>query len=258
MADRVGARRLSSSDLRSACEYRAMLIRDDGASWTAITQPAHAHLAGQIARHWVNAPGPDFVLGVVQHDVPWVQWDREPPLHAPEHRAAAFYEAPAERRLEIWRHAGGPLEAQSPYAALLVSLHATNIHTRYYPEDSRPLEFLAEQRADQDALLAVLPDVTREQAEAAADALFAFDALSLNLCNHWDARELPPFDGMTIQLTPQSANAATLDPWPLAVPELTVGIYTRTLTERFDDEAPMQQALAATANAWESWRLTPA
>lgn len=204
-----------------------MLVRDDGDSWLAITQPAHAYLAGQIARHWTPPLSDDAVLAVEQHDVAWTEWDREPPLFADARRAAAFFEAPVDRRLAIWRQISRRLDAQSPYAAVLVSLHATNIHTRYMDEDQRPQELLDEARAEQDALLALLPDATREQAEADADVLFTIDRLSLSLCFGWDHDEL-------------------LEPWPLDADEVTVAIHGRRLTERFDDEASMQAALAAT------------
>ncbi len=118
-----------------------------------------------------------------------------------------------------------------------MSLHATNIHTRYLVPEHQPQDLLDEARAEQDALLALLPDVTREQAERDADILFKIDALSLALCNGWD--------------TPEGA----LDPWPLDAGEVTIGLYARTLTERFDDEAAMQQALASTPYTWRSWDL---
>jgi hypothetical protein len=236
-----------------------VLIRDDERSWTAITQPAHAYLAGQIAQHWAEPLAGDVVLAVEQHDVAWTEWDRAPSLYAPARRAAAFYEAEMEPRLAAWRHIARRLDAQSPYAALLVSLHATNIHTRYLPEGATPpAEFLAEQRADQDALLAVLADANRERAERDADLVFALDALSLVLCHGWDGRELPPIDGTSIRVTPIGDDEATLDPWPLAVAELTIGVSARRLTERFDDEAAMHAALAATANQRLTWRLRPA
>jgi hypothetical protein len=235
-----------------------MLIRDDGDSWTAITQPAHAHLAGQVARHWADPVPAAVALGVEQHDVPWMQWDLAPPLHAPARRAAAFFEAAIEPRLAIWRHAAERLRAQSPYAALLVALHATNIHTRYIDPEHRPLAFLDEQRADQDALLALLPGATREQAERDGDLVFALDALSLTLCHGWDARDLPAVDGQTIRVTPVGDDAATLDPWPLSVAELTVDVPARRLTERFDSEPEMQAALAATPYRRLSWRLSAA
>jgi uncharacterized protein DUF3891 len=236
-----------------------MLIRDDGEAWTAITQPAHAYLAGQVARHWAPELPADVVLGVAQHDVAWMAWDREPSLHAPARRAASFIEVPMAPRLEVWRHVARRLEAQSPYAALLVALHATNIHTRYVPEESRPLEFLAQQRADQDALLAVLPDATREQAMRDAELVFALDALSLALCHGWDARDLPPLgDGTTIRFTPLDDDRATLDPWPLDVDRVTIGIDARRLRERFDDEAAMRAAMAATPHHRERVMLVRA
>jgi ABC-type spermidine/putrescine transport system permease subunit II len=125
---------------------------------------------------------PEVILGVEQHDVPWVDQDRRPTLHGPAGRAASFLELDMETRLEVWSTVTERLVAQSPYAALLVSLHSTNIHTRYLPEAARPLQLLAKTRDDQDALLAVLPDATREQAERDADIVFALDALSLTLC----------------------------------------------------------------------------
>lgn len=233
-----------------------MLVCDDATTWTAITQPAHAHLAAQIARWWDPAPAADVLLGIEQHDVAWTEWDRTPPLH--EGRAASFYEAPAEPRLDIWRGVAARLDAQSPYAALLVSLHATNIHTRYAPPDQRPEEFLDAQRADQDALLAVLPACSRAQAQRDADLLFALDALSLALCFGWDARDLPEVDGVTIHVAPGAHDRVVLDPWPLSVRELIVGVGTRTLTERFSDETKLHAALAAEPYGRRLWTLTPA
>jgi hypothetical protein len=117
-----------------------MLIRDDGETWTAITQPAHAYLAGQVAAHWATPLAPEVILGVEQHDVPWVDQDRAPTLHAPARRAASFLELDMQTRLEVWSTVTERLVAQSPYAALLVSLHSTNIHTRYLTEAARPVE----------------------------------------------------------------------------------------------------------------------
>lgn len=233
-----------------------MLIRDDGGTWTAITQPAHAHLAGQVVRAWAPQVSEDVALAVEQHDVPWTEWDRTPPLH--EGRPAAFFEAPLEPRLRIWGGVADRLVAQNPYAALLVSLHATNIHTRYMAPDAQPQAFLAQQRRDQDALLEVLPGATREQAERDADLLFAIDALSLTLCHDWDARELPPVDGTLITLAPAGGGVYTMNPWPLRVDGLTVGVHARTLSERFQDEAALHRALAAAPNERRTWRLQPA
>ena len=141
---------------------------------------------------------------------------------------------------------------------MLAAQHAINIHTRYMPPDAQPQDLLDEARADQDALLALLADADREQVERDADLLFAVDALSLTLCNGWDARDLPAVGDTTIHVAPQGEGVATLDPWPLAGEQIEVGVHARRLTERFDDEEQMQRALAATPYERLTWRLRPA
>jgi hypothetical protein len=235
-----------------------MLIVDTGDAWTAITQPAHAWLAGQLAQSWgagdIAPPEPwaDVCLGVEQHDVAWADYDRRPPLHAESGRAASFIEAPIRDRHLIWHDAPDRVLAQSPWAALLVSLHGTNIHTRYVSVDHLPQDdadivrgYLADQRALQDRLI-TLAGTTRAAAERQAELLFALDALSLSLCHGWPERELPAVDGVVIRYVPDGDGTATLDPWPFAAPVVTVTLGARTLTERFTDERAMQAALTDT------------
>lgn len=234
-----------------------MLIVDTGEAWTAITQPAHAWLAGQLARSWgtgdIAPPEPlaDVCLGIEQHDVAWADYDRRPPLHAEAGRAASFIEAPIRERHLIWHDAPDRVLAQSPWAALLVSLHGTNIHTRYVSLDHLPAEdagivrdYLKGQRTLQDRLLAIA-GTTRAVAERQADLLFALDALSLSLCHGWPERELPPVDGVAIRYLPTGERAATLDPWPFAAPSVSVTAGARTLTDRFTGEQALHAALAA-------------
>lgn len=247
-----------------------MLIVDRGEAWTAITQPAHAWLAGQLARSWgtrdIAPPEPraDVCLGIEQHDVAWVAYDRRPPLHAETGRAASFIEAPIRERHLIWHDAPERVLAQSPWAALLVSLHGTNIHTRYVSVDHLPAEdadivrgYLADQRALQDRLIAIA-GTTRAAAERQAELLFALDALSLSLCHGWPERELPAVDGVVIRYLPSGEREALLDPWPFAEPQVRATLGARTLTERFTDEEPMQAALANAPSEHRSYTLRPA
>lgn len=234
-----------------------MLIIDRGDAWTAITQPAHAWLSGQIAHAWGNErfaraePFEDVCLGVEQHDVGWSDYDRRPSLHAEGRRAASFVEAPFRERHLIWHDAPRRVLAQSPWAALLVSLHGTNIHTRYIRADRLPAEdaalvrgYLAEQRATQDSLLAALT-VDRAHAERQADLLFCLDALSLSLCHGWPERDLPAVDATIVRYLPLDGGSATLDPWPLAARRVELTVPARTLVERFDDETALHAALGA-------------
>lgn len=238
-----------------------MLIRDDGDSWTAIGQPAHAWLAAQVARVWDPAPDPAVLLGVEQHDAAWTEWDRRPALNAAAGRAASFVEVDALPRLVMWRGAAERVVAQNPYAALLVSLHATNIHTRFGDPDSlddaerTALDgLLAEQAATQRTLLDRL-DVGREHAERDGDFVFCLDAISLILCHGGAERDLPPVDGRTLRLEWLGEAEATLRPWPLAVDALEVGLHARRLTRRFEDEAALHTALDEAPWSTLGWRL---
>lgn len=247
-----------------------MLILDDGERWTAITQPAHAWLAGQLAAAWGTGgiappePRPEVVLGVEQHDVAWSDYDLSPPLHTDAGRVASFIEAPVRERHVIWHDAPGRVLAQSPWAALLVSLHGTNIHTRYVSLDHLPAEdaaivrgYLERQRVLQDALIAQV-GTTRARAERQAELLFALDALSLSLCHGWPERELPAVDGVAIRYVPAGERTAHLDPWPLAAAEVRVHVGARTLTERFTDAAALHAALAAAPLERRTFTLRPA
>ncbi len=232
-----------------------MLIRDDGDSWLAIPQPAHALVSGQVARAWGNArfappdPYEAVCLGAEQHDVAWADWDLRPPLNADARRAASFLEAPFDERLEIWDGAPERMLAQDPFAALLVSLHGRNVHTLYVnAEFLAPAQrqavtaYLQRQAALQERLLTLL-GATREQAERAAALVLCVDALSLRLCHGWPEGDLPAVDGTAIRFTPVSETEATLDPWPLGVQQLHVGLSARRMTERFDDEAALHSGL---------------
>lgn len=244
-----------------------MLIRDDGDSWLAIPQPAHAFVSGQVARAWGNAafappdPREPVCLGAEQHDVAWAQWDVRPPLNAEARRAASFLEAPFDERLAIWDGAPERVLAQDPFAALLVSLHGRNVHTLYVNADVlEPAQrdavtaYLARQAALQDRLIARL-GIAREQAERAAALVLCVDALSLRLCHGWPEGDLPPVDGTVIRYTPVSATEATLDPWPLGAPRLEVGLSARRLTARFDDEEALHAALDAAPVSQLHWVL---
>jgi hypothetical protein len=214
-----------------------MLIRDDGDTWTCIAQPAHAWVAGQLARAWAPALPDPVVLAIEQHDLAWAELDRRPPLHAPARRAASFYEVDLDRRLALWAHVADRVVMADPYAAVLVSMHATNIHTRY--GRTHPEEFLAAQRTDQDALIARLPHASREQAERDADTCFRIDAISLQVCG-------------------SDADVVPIEDWPFAVEQLEVGAHERRIAERYDDESSLHAALDAAPFTWRSWTLVPA
>jgi hypothetical protein len=244
-----------------------MLLRADGDGVTAIGQPAHAWLSGQLARAWGNErfgavePWEEVCLAAEQHDVGMAAWERRPAMNPQTGLPRSFMELELDAHLEIWWRAAPLVVPQSRYAALLVSMHGSSLYERrdlarlQPPDVARVREFLAGQRELQAHLLAGLRADPRTAAAAADEVVrrnrrlvWTWDSLSLGLLLDWAPYELaavPAADGevdIAVRIGP--GGAITLDPWPFGAPRLTVRSEGRRLAGRFDDDATLQDALA--------------
>jgi hypothetical protein len=241
-----------------------MLLCRQGDELIAVGQPAHAWVSGQLARAWGNArfgalePREETCLAAEQHDAGMAAWETRPTLNPDTGLPRSFMELTLDEHLEIWWSAAPLVEAQSPYAALLVSLHGTALYerrnlARLAPADvERVQAFLAGQRELQDRLRAALgadPDAVRRHQRL----VWAWDSLSLGLLLGWEPFTLaavPTADGET----DVEVRGDRLDPWPFAAPTVTVRYDGRRLGGPYSDEAAMRQALAAAP--WVSRELT--
>jgi hypothetical protein len=241
-----------------------MLLRGDGDDLIAIGQPAHAWVSGQLARAWGNErfgavdPWEDVCLAAEQHDAGMAVWETRPTFNPQTGLPRSFLELPLAEHLEIWWSAAPLVMAQSPYAALLVSLHGSALYerrdlTRLSAADAeRARAFLAGQRALQERLIADL-DADPAAVRRHQRLVWTWDSLSLGLLLAW-----PPF---TLTAVPTVDGAAdvevrdgTLDPWPFAAPALTVRCQGRRLAGPYADEEAMRAALAAAP--WTSVAVT--
>ena len=245
-----------------------MLLRQAGDDVIAIGQPAHAWLSGQLARAWGNErfgvlePWEEVCLAAEQHDVGMAAWERRPALNPQTGLPRSFMELELDDHLEIWWSAAPLVVPQSRYAALLVSLHGSALYerrdlTRLEPADvARVHAFLDGQRELQTHLLADLRADPRTAASAAEELVrrnrqlvWTWDSLSLGLLLGWEPFELaavPAADGVVdVAVRAGPGGAITLDPWPFGAARLTARCEGRRLRGRFDDEATMQDALAA-------------
>jgi hypothetical protein len=231
-----------------------MLLRRDGDDLIAIGQPAHAWVSGQLARAWGNErfgalePWEDVCLAAEQHDAGMAAWETRPTFNPETGLPRSFMELPLDEHLEIWWSAAPLVMAQSPYAALLVSMHGTALYERrdlprLAPADAeRVRAFLAGQRELQERLIAALdadPAVVRRHQRL----IWTWDSLSLGLLLGW-----PPF---TLGAVPAAdgevdveVGDGTLDRWPFSAPELTVRCEGRRLDGPYDGEEAMRAALA--------------
>jgi Protein of unknown function (DUF3891) len=248
-----------------------VLHRRDRAGLVAITQPAHAWVAGQLARAWGNArfgrvePREAVCLAAEQHDNGWADWETAPTLNPATGRPHTFLELPRPTHLAIWGGASRWARTLGRYPALLVSLHGTGLYEGYDAGRDPPAvaalvaDFLAREGAVQADLLASL----RADPRAAPHARPEVVARNRRLVAVWDAMSLAVCGGLagerTIARVPTVAGETSLTlapvgddptrvavaPWPFARSAVTLVCEGRRLDATFADEGAMRAALLA-------------
>jgi Protein of unknown function (DUF3891) len=242
-----------------------MLIRPEpDGKFLAIGQASHAWLSGQVARPWGNErfgavePWEEVCLGAEQHDVGWTLWDLEPTLNPDTGLPHTFIDIPLDDKLDLWSKAAPRVLAQSRYAALLVSMHGTALHERFWPDDpdeKRRQQRFVDRQHEFQALLASGFD--RDVLRRNQRLIFAWDYISLALCLEWapaDVKDVPAVEGsIALKLYEDGA----LDPWPFAEERVSVRAEGRRLPGRFDDEEEMRTALGAAEWVTLDFELRP-
>src|SRR3954452_25048588 len=167
-----------------------------------IGQASHAWVSGQLARRWGNdrfaKPDPfdEVCLGAEQHDVGMAEWDLRPALHEETGRPRSFMQMPLATHLDLWSKAPDKVLTQSPYAALLVSMHGHALYARRDTmepgsDDSRAVRrFVEEQEAFQSDLIANLKE-DPDRARTNQRLVWALDFLSLAPVIGWLPDSLP-------------------------------------------------------------------
>ena len=243
-----------------------IVIERDGTAM-CVGQAAHAWISGQLAREWGNdrfeAPEPlhDVCLGAEQHDVGMAEWDLAPTLNPETGLPSSFLQMPLSTHLGLWSRAPRKVVAQSPYAALLVSMHGHALYARRdttepNAEDSRAVrEFLTEQEAFQRDVLEHLGE-DAGRARRNQKLVWALDFLSLALfMRDWIPGDVPSPDG-DLHVEP-AGNGISVAPWPFRAGTVRVRCYGRELKERFQSEAALHEALAAAHWQQLNFALTP-
>lgn len=208
----------------------------------ATPQPAHAVVAGQVMRHLSSEPF--MANAATQHDCAWHPWEAAPEFDAATGLPRAFNAVPAERHVPMWeRGVATALASWGLWEALLILRHGTYIYglanrTGASPESLAALDgYEARAKVQGAALMARLGVTEAEVAPRTLD-LARVDGIGLALC--WGKAR---FDCAGIQLARTAPFAATLDPWPLDVPDLVVETTALRLPARFADEPAMRLAL---------------
>jgi hypothetical protein len=198
---------------------------DDGV--VCIGQAAHAWVSGELARRWGNdriavpEPFDEVCLGAEQHDVGMAEWDIRPELDPTTGLPRAFFQMPLETHLALWGAAPQKVLTQSPWAALIVSMHGRAL---YEGRDGDPARrYVAEQTVFQDELLDRL-GASRDFADRIQKVIWTLDFLSLAPVTGWTPEEhlVPgPAGAPDVRIRTEGVErlVVSVDPWPFKAPE---------------------------------------
>jgi len=113
-----------------------MIVAETETGYQLTTQPAHADLTGQFARHWGNdrfeAPAPDAatVVAATTHDDGWLRYDRRPRLA--DGAPLDFRGMAADTWIDLYDDGIESVTDIDPYAGLLVSMHGSGLRRGWY------------------------------------------------------------------------------------------------------------------------------
>ncbi len=194
-----------------------MIVAQHAGRLELVTQTDHARFSGQILELVPElAPHPfrdELIRAAFEHDNGWQEVDSAPSVDDAG-RPHDFLSLPTHRRLELWTRGTRRLVRRSPYAGLLVILHALRLLGRSEPGPALD-EVLGQLEAERDRLLEEM-DLEPEAAQEDYLWLDLVDLLSLAVCNRWSReleRRLPGERTLRARLV---GSTLLLDPFPLA------------------------------------------
>lgn len=192
-----------------------MIVVPAGSALRLVTQPDHAHFAGELLSLWRAGGLPDhprredLLFAAREHDNGWREADAAPRWDPARGRPHDFLTLPNREKIEIWERGTCRFATERPYAALLITRHALNLfHGRRGDADWKPFLGFLEDFA---ASLLAETGVAREELEADYPLIDLADQISLAAC----AQSRGPVERHGMRIEP-AAEGPRLDPFPLA------------------------------------------
>lgn len=227
-----------------------MLLHSEGDAVVCIGQAAHSWISGRLARCWGNGAVPtpepfaEVCLGAEQHDIGMAEWDRRPELDAATGHPVGFLDLPLATHIALWSQAPEKVLSQSPYAAMLVSMHGHALFSKREPTPEIE-RYLREQEALQGDLLERI-GADPAQARLNQQLVWALDHLALvGLIPEWAPQDNPVGEDLTLHVEMAGDRHVTVDPWPFGPEEITLAYPGRRLTRRSATEPELHARLAA-------------
>jgi len=241
--------------------------RIDG-GWSLIRQVDHAAHAGRIARAWRMGPygAPSVSDALLEatgmHDLGWAEIDSAPELDAEGH-PLNFTGIDEERHTRFYSAAVRTIARSNPYAAYLVSLHASGLYSGRYawaglkPVDweeigPRGRELLEGERRFRAELATTIaaPQLEFEGAWRDYMLLETFDYLSLLTCFGFDSDgcgPVPAWPGRWGRMSVRRLGPweVELDPFPFEGADLVVEVDRVQLVGSVGTEEELRREFAS-------------
>jgi hypothetical protein len=255
-----------------------MIVQEQGDELILIRQTDHAVLSGFFAREWGNElfrrpePFESVRLAAAEHDNGWREWELQPQIDPRTRLPYSFMSLPTEEHIALYQKGIERLAKIDRYAAMLVSLHASQLYDRtratipgYSAKYVKASEtemvngFLQALKLQQLRLKVDLrsepatKDFAQEKLlEINSRRLETLDRLSLYFCMNSPQEatmEAIPVDDqgseVDLELHPQAGNAVSLAPYPFRKAPLTISILARRVPKRvYTGDLDFQKTLA--------------
>lgn len=157
-------------------------------SFVMFTQHDHALASGEMAGHWKDdyfirkEKREEVIYGISQHDRGWIDVDDTPFWYDAERKPYTFVDFPLVPKLPFYEKGVDEIEKESPYAALLCSMH----YVSFFGDTSeeKALAYVDKERERQRRLLTQLSlnQAEKEALDFHFDLLQFCDNLSLYVC----------------------------------------------------------------------------
>lgn len=247
-----------------------MIVREEDGGWTLVRQMDHAAHCAKLALAWRAGPyGEASVSQALEyaagyHDLGWTEIDKQPEIDA-DGRPLNFTKIDEVRHTEFYSGAVRTIAKTDPYAAYLVSLHASGLYSRRYAwAGLKPVDWtsigphgralLAGERRFRTDLFksATAAQLEFEAAWRNYMLLETFDFLSLLTCFGVDSQgcgPVPTFEGRWEQLSVRRLSdwEVALTPFPFPGDRLAVEIeciHLRAASFQSDEELRAQVSSA--------------
>jgi hypothetical protein len=260
-----------------------VIVREmDGGRLLCIHQTTHALMSAQFCRFWGNAafappqPYTPVLMAIAQHDNGWFEWERWPRLRDDGVPMDFITYTDQAEKTQLWQRGIERAWAQNPYAALLISRHASLLYEGFQFQDAydsannrEVTRFLADQKRllerarrllgnDEQYRAALQPEVI----EVNTRLLQFGDLASLQVSVPWSEQttiQHCPVDYAGNQTTLEmryDEETISFDPWPYSIDEFEVTMEGYLLAQnRFENEEAYHQALDKASYYRRAWRV---